>query len=152
MFAPFITLSLPLLGIPLILIFTFTGYFRPERGKTKPNMLALSVVFSLFFMLSTIFAYNLFVVWDFGLFIQSIGFVAWGIGSAMLTAGGFSIIQPIDKSTKDGLYDLTKLPYYPKEEEPESELEPETELSSGEETSEVTETNENTSDESSAAE
>jgi hypothetical protein len=90
-------------------------------------MLALSLVFSLFFLLSCLYAYDLLNVWDNAIFIESIGFAAWGIGSAMLTAGGFSIIQPLDKSKPTALFDLKSLPFYPHEEEPEEELPEETE-------------------------
>ncbi len=121
-FTPFVTLSLPLLGIPLVLISTFMGYLRPERGKAKPNALALSVVFSLFYMLSCIFAYDLFNAWNFSNFIESMGFASWGIGSAILTAGGLSIMQSFEDSVEGDILDLSKLHYPPGEiPEPESE-------------------------------
>ena len=55
-------------------------------------------------------------------------FSAWGIGSAILTAGGFSIVQSYEQSTSPGMLDVSSLHYGPpKEEEVEEEVtEPET--------------------------
>jgi hypothetical protein len=50
-------------------------------------------------------------------------FSAWGIGSSLLTAGGFSIIQSFDQGTSSGMLDVSSLHYGPPKEEPEPVVE-----------------------------
>ncbi len=148
--ATIITLSLPILGLPLLLTLTLIGYLKPEKGKAKPNMLALSVVFAIFYLIITVAMYDLFNDWSFEGFIEALGFSSWGIGSAILTAGGLSILQPHEQSIQGGLLDLDTLHYPPgkiPEPEPEAESEPEaepkadSEVESEEEQPETDETN-----------
>ncbi|TFH11810.1 MAG: hypothetical protein E4H14_00230 [Candidatus Thorarchaeota archaeon] len=118
-FALFIPFMLLLLILPPVMTFLFTGYLRPTRGKAKMTMFSLSVVTGLFFVifanlvsLSTDMLGNLLV------------FSSWGIGSAILTAGGFSIAQSYAQSTSLGMLDVSSLHYGPPKVEPEPEPEP----------------------------
>jgi hypothetical protein len=124
-FALFIPFMLLLLILPPVMTFLFTGYLRPTRGKAKMSMFSFSVVAGLFFVifanvvsLSTDMLGNLLI------------FSSWGIGSAILTAGGFSIVQSYGQSTSPGMLDVSSLHYGPPkaEPEPEPELEPEIEI------------------------
>lgn len=114
---------LALMILPPLMAFLFTGYLRPTRGKAKMSMLSFSVVAALFFVIfanivslnSDILGNNLFV------------FSSWGIGSAILIAGGFSIVQSYEQSTSPGMLDVSSLHYGPPKEDPEPEIEVEPE-------------------------
>ena len=137
---------LGLLVLPPLMVFFFVGYLRPTRGRAKMTMLGPSVFLGVIFViLTSLVAFTPGIEY----FISNIlVFSAWGIGSAILTAGGFSIVQSYDQSTSSGMLDVSSLHYGPpKEEEPEVEEEPEKE-DEPEPVAEVTETPE-TSDESS---
>ncbi|MGY5860465.1 MAG: hypothetical protein RTU63_13930 [Candidatus Thorarchaeota archaeon] len=126
----FATLVFPfvlgVLVLPPIMVFFFTGYLRPTRGKAKMTALSFSVVTGLFFVIFT----NL-VSASTDILGNSLVFSAWGIGSAILTAGGFAIVQSSAQSTSPGMLDVSSLHYGPPKEEeepePEAEVEPEVE-------------------------
>lgn len=106
--------------LPPVMVFLFGGYLRPTRGKAKQTMFGLSVFVAMFYV---IFA-NLVGSDILG---NLITFSAWGIGSAILTAGGFSIVQSYEQSTSSGMLDVSSLHYGPPKDEPEPESEPEVE-------------------------
>ncbi len=96
---------LPLAALPILLVFTLIGYLKPERSRMKPTMLAISTVLALFVLIFSILAPAEF---GGGVFLAS-----WAIGSALLTAGGLSIMQPLDESISPGLLDVSSLHYGP---------------------------------------
>lgn len=104
--------------LPPVMTFLFTGYLRPTRGKAKMTMLGPSVLAGLFFFIIA------FVLSGSSTLIENLlVFSAWGIGSAVLTAGGFSIAQSYEQSTSRGMLDVSSLHYGPpKEEEVEEEV------------------------------
>ena len=146
---------LGLLILPPLMVFFFTGYLRPTRGKAKMTMLGPSVFLGLLYV---ILVYTIILITDMDLILgQPIVFSAWGIGSAILTAGGFSIVQSYKQRTSPGMLDVSSLHYGPpkEEEEPEAEIEvppePVVEAPEGTEATEVAEVAEEpeaTSDES----
>ena len=119
-------LMLGLIALPPIMTFFFIGYLRPTRGKAKMTMLGPSVFLGLIYV---ILAYTVSLNPGVEYFISNLlVFSSWGIGSAVLTAGGFSIVQTYEQSTSPGMLDVSSLHYGPpKEEEPEPEPEPEVE-------------------------
>ncbi|MBN2229132.1 MAG: hypothetical protein JW779_06020 [Candidatus Thorarchaeota archaeon] len=102
-----------LLGLPPLMVFLFTGYLRPSRGKAKMSMLGPSVIAGLFFVI---------ISYQVGSTTTILGdlivFSAWGIGSALLTAGGFSIMASLEKNTSPGIMDISSLHYGPVKETP----------------------------------
>ena len=144
---------LGLLILPPVMVFFFTGYLRPTRGKAKMTMFGFSVFLGVIYV---ILVYTGILVADMNLILgQPIVFAAWGIGSAILTAGGFSIVQSYEQRTSPGMLDVSSLHYGPPKEEPEPEIEisPEPVVESPEgteatEVAEVVEEPEATSDES----
>ncbi len=137
-------LMLGLMILPPIMIFFFTGYLRPTRGKAKMAMLGPSVFLALIYVI---------IAYTASLSVEIIGslliFSSWGIGSAILTAGGFSIVQSYEQSTSPGMLDVSSLHYGPPKEEPEPEPEIEAEPEPVVEEPEVPETD---SDESTTVE
>ena len=117
-------LMLVLIVLPAIMVFFFTGYLRPTRGKAKMTMLGPSVFLGLIFVIIT-FNLSLMPAVEF-IISNALVFSAWGIGSAILIAGGFSIAQSYEQSTSSGIMDVSKLHYGPPKEEPE--IQPETEM------------------------
>ncbi len=104
-----------LMALPLAMVFFFTGYLRPARGKAKRAALGPAMVSALFFVIIT--------------YLMSLGtdmlgnvlyFSAWGIGSSLLTAGGLSILQSEEMGTTRGMLDVSSLHYGPPREEPEA--------------------------------
>ncbi len=104
--------ALALVGGPLLLVFLFTGYIKPVRGKIKSTMFSIAVVVAGLFTIIAFQYHDMNL--DAGIFTA-----AWGIGSAILTAGGFSMFDPIDESTSPGILDVSKLHYGPPVEEVE---------------------------------
>ncbi|MHA1577717.1 MAG: hypothetical protein ACTSU3_10190 [Candidatus Thorarchaeota archaeon] len=94
------------IGAPIILVFFFMGYLKPVRGKSKSMMLSIAVVLSALFAI-VVFQNNV-LDWQAGLFTA-----AWGIGSAILTAGGFSMSPTLEASSTPGMLDVSKLHYGP---------------------------------------
>jgi len=120
---------LVLMILPPLMVFFFTGYLRPARGKAKMTMLGPSVFLGVIFVIVA-----LTVSWNSSNIADMLGnlivFSGWGIGSAVLTAGGLSIAQSYEQSTSPGLLDVSGLHYGPPkdEEEHESEIEAQPEL------------------------
>jgi len=123
-------------GMSILLVFFLIGYFRPEKGKGKSLMLALSVVAG--------FLYILFVD-QFALAVPSAGttlaLACWGLGGSIITAAGFSMMHNLEESYSPGILDTSALHYGPEPEpEPEvveeEEAEPEAESAAEEETTE----------------
>ncbi|MGY5872302.1 MAG: hypothetical protein RTV72_08665 [Candidatus Thorarchaeota archaeon] len=118
-------LMIALMILPPVMVFFFIGYLRPTRGKAKMTMLGPSVFLGLLYV---IFIYTVSSTTAVDIIGDPLFFSAWGIGSAILTAGGFSIVQSYEQSTSPGMLDVSSLHYGPpKEEEVEEEVtEPET--------------------------
>ncbi len=122
-------------GSSILLVFLLTGYFRPEKGKGKSLMMALSVIVG--------FLYILFVD-QFALAIPSGGttlaLACWGLGGSIITAAGFAMMHNREESYSPGILDTSALHYGPEPEpEPEEEeTEPEVESAVEEETTEPT--------------
>ena len=127
-----------LLILPPVMIFFFTGYLRPTRGKAKMTMLGPSVFLALIYV---ILAYTVSLSTD--MLGNLLVFSAWGIGCAILTAGGLSIVQSYDESTSPGMLDVSSLHYGPPKIEETPEVEAEADSAA-----EVVEESKNTSDES----
>jgi len=105
-----------LMILPPAMVILFTGYLRPSRGKAKMAMLGPSVIAGLFFVIiANVVSLNTDILGNL------VMFSAWGIGSSLLTAGGFSIIQSFDQGTSLGMLDVSSLHYGPPKEEPEPE-------------------------------
>ena len=105
-----------LMILPPLMVILFTGYLRPSRGKAKMAMLGPSVMAGLFFVIiANVVSLNTDILGNL------IMFSAWGIGSSLLTAGGFSIIQSFDQGTSSGMLDVSSLYYGPPKEESEPE-------------------------------
>lgn len=105
-----------LMILPPLMVLVFTGYLRPSRGKAKMAMLGPSVIAGLFFfIIANVVSLNTDILGNL------VMFSAWGIGSAILTAGGFSIIQSYEAGTSLGMLDVSSLHYGPPKEEPEPE-------------------------------
>ncbi len=105
-----------LMFLPPLMVILFTGYLRPSRGKAKMAMLGPSVMGGLFFVIiASVVSLNTDILGNL------VMFSAWGIGSSLLTAGGFSIIQSFDQGTSLGMLDVSSLHYGPPKEEPEPE-------------------------------
>jgi len=102
--------------LPPVMVFLFGGYLRPTRGKAKQTMFGLSVSVALFFVIFASLVGS-------DILGNLLIFSAWGIGSAILTAGGFSIVQSYEQSTSPGILDVSSLHYGPPKEEPEPEIE-----------------------------
>ncbi|MHA2076448.1 MAG: hypothetical protein ACW99X_02550 [Candidatus Thorarchaeota archaeon] len=121
-----------LVGIPLLLIFFLTGYFRPEKGKAKNTSMSISVVIGFFFVVfAYLFADALYVVLSMSPDNTGFYYTIWGLGGSILTAAGFSIMHTYEESTTPGILDTSALRYAP---EPEPEPEPEAEeVAEGEE-------------------
>ena len=127
-------LMIGLMILPPVMTFFFTGYLRPTRGKAKMTMLGPSVFFGFIFVIfassisaSSDILTSLFAAPGWDIDSTALGellvFSGWGIGSAILTAGGFSIAQSYEQSTSPGMLDVSSLHYGPPEEE-EEEPEP----------------------------
>jgi hypothetical protein len=113
------SLSSVISGMSILMVFLLIGYFRPEKGKGKNLMFGLSVLAGFFFVV--------FVSW----FAESVPAAGnweylsfWGLGGAILTAAGFSMMHNKEESYSPGILDTSALHYGP---EPELEPEPEPE-------------------------
>ena len=103
-----------LLTFPPLMVLLFTGYLRPSRGKAKMSMLGPSVIAALFFVIiSNLVSLNTDILGNL------IFFSGWGIGSSLLVAGGFSIMQALKQSTSPGILDVASLHYGPPKDESE---------------------------------
>jgi hypothetical protein len=136
---PLIALHLlPLVGAPIILTFFLVGYLRPERGRIKVNMLAMSVVVGVLYTI-----YVTILISDLG---GNLYLATWGMGGAIFISGGIAIFPSRDESVTPGIMDVSALHYgIEPEPEPEPESEPEVpaEPEAGAETpSEASETSE----------
>jgi hypothetical protein len=124
-----------LAGGPLVMVFFLVGYFKPKRGRIKVNMLSLAIVIGVL--------YTIYVIVPFG---SDLIYATWGMGGAILLAGGFSMLDPMEVSVSPGIMQVSDLKYKP-EPEPESEiaadaeaeLEAATEPAATEESTETTE-------------
>ena len=95
-----------IIGAPILLVFFYMGYLKPVRGKSKSMMLSIAVVISALFAIVVFQEHAL--DWQAGLFAS-----AWGIGSAILTAGGFSMSPTLEQSSTPGILDVSALHYGP---------------------------------------
>lgn len=118
-------------GIPILLVFLLTGYFRPEKGKAKNTMMSFSVVAGFFFVVFTyFFADALYVVLSMAGDNTGFYYSIWGLGGSILTAAGFSIMHTKEESTSPGILDTSALHYAPEPEpEPEADETEEAEVS-----------------------
>jgi hypothetical protein len=100
-----------LAGGPLVMVFFLVGYFKPKRGRIKVNMLSIAIVIGVL--------YTIYVMVPFG---SDLIYASWGMGGAILLAGGFSMLDPMEVSVTPGIMEVSDLKYMP---EPEPEPEPE---------------------------
>ncbi|MFW9806666.1 MAG: hypothetical protein ACFFFK_08060 [Candidatus Thorarchaeota archaeon] len=126
------SLSSLISGMTILLVFLMIGYFRPEKGKGKNLMFALTVLAGFFFVV--------FVSW----FAESVPTAGgweylsfWGLGGSILTAAGFSMMHNFEESYSPGIMDTSALHYGP-EPELEPEPEPKAEVAAEDETPEST--------------
>jgi hypothetical protein len=122
-------LHLPfLVGGPLVMVFFLIGYFRPKRGRIKVNMLSIAIVIGVL--------YTIYVLVPFG---SDIIYASWGMGGAILLAGGFSMLDPMEVSVTPGIMEVSDYKYKPLP-EPEPESEPEEAAGAESETEAATDT------------
>ena len=107
-------------GMSIILVFFLIGYFRPEKGKGKNLMMALSITVGFFFVVFI----DRFVL-AVPLAGDTLYLSFWGLGGAILTAAGFAMMHNQEESYSPGIMDTSALHYGP---EPELEPEPEAEI------------------------
>lgn len=104
-------------GTSILLVFLLIGYFRPEKGKGKNLMMALSITVGFFFVV---------FIDQFAIAVPAAGttmyLAFWGFGGSILTAAGFSMMHNREESYSPGILDTSALHYGP---EPEPEPEPE---------------------------
>ncbi len=130
---------LPLVGTPIIMVFFLVGYLRPERGRIKVNMLAMSVVVGVLYTI-----YVTILISDLG---GNLYLATWGIGGAIFISGGISIFPSRDESVTPGIMDVSALHYGPEPEpEPEPAAEPEEEAAAPSEAPESPEASEEPAD------
>ncbi len=96
-----------LLGLPIVMVFLFTGYLKPHRGRYRPTVLALSILASLFYFIIASTLRQVGSVTHDSIFLSS-----WVIGGAILIAGAFSEIPPLSESTSPGMLDVSSLQYH----------------------------------------
>ncbi len=121
-FLQLVWLTLP----PLLMVFFFIGYFKPDRSRAKMTMLSMGGVIGMFYVF-------FFLIYSWTL-TDSAFYSSWAIGAAVLVAGGFSMMASYEDSHTLGIMDVSKLSYGPPLEVPEPEPEEETPIA------EVTET------------
>lgn len=107
-------LHFPILaGGPLVMVFFLVGYLKPKRGRIKVNMLSIAIVIGVL--------YTIYVMVPFG---SDLIYATWGMGGAILMAGGFSMLDSMEVSVTPGIMEVSDLKYKPAPEpEPEPELE-----------------------------
>lgn len=119
-------------GMSILMVFLLIGYFRPEKGKGKSLMMALSILMGFFFVV---------FVDQFAMAVPSAGgtwyLSFWGLGGSILTAAGFSMMHNREESYSPGILNTSALHYGP---EPEPEPEPEEEVVAEPEVETATET------------
>ncbi|TXT55653.1 MAG: membrane protein of unknown function [Candidatus Thorarchaeota archaeon] len=99
-----------LLPAPLILIFTFVGYLKPERSRIKPTMLAVSVVIvTMMFITALIMP----ILEGSATFSDALFLTSWGTGAALFIAGGLSVMHSLDESTSLGTLEVDESDYSP---------------------------------------
>ncbi len=130
-------------GMSILLVFFLIGYLRPEKGKGKNLMMALSITIGFFFVV---------FVDRFAVAVPAAGGTLylsfWGIGGAILTAAGFAMMHNQEESYSPGIMDVSALHYGP-EPEPEPEPEEEAAVESEVETAPEPESKEPTTEETS---
>jgi hypothetical protein len=128
-------------GMSILMVFLLIGYFRPEKGKGKNLMMALSILMGFFFVV---------FVDQFALAVPTAGgtwyLSFWGLGGSILTAAGFSMMHNHEESYSPGILDTNALHYGP-EPEPEPEPEEESAVEPEAETAAETESAESTTEE-----
>ncbi|NHJ15067.1 MAG: hypothetical protein EAX95_15400 [Candidatus Thorarchaeota archaeon] len=105
--------SLILLVLPILQIFFFIAYLKPDRSRAKTTMLSIAVIFTFFVI---VFAGTIPEEFYGGLYLAS-----WATGAALVTAGGFSLMHTLEESTTLGILDVGSLHYGPEPTQQESE-------------------------------
>lgn len=107
-----------LFAFPPVVAFFLSGYFIPERSKMKNVSLAIAVFLSLMYFLASFVVYP----WAFG---DAVWYTFWGIGSAVVVAGGAAMLAITSdaEAYTPGIMDVSKLHYGPPPPEPEVEIE-----------------------------
>ncbi len=117
-------------GMSILMVFFLIGYFRPEKGKGKNLMMALSISFGFFYVVFIDrFAFAVPAAGD------TLYLSFWGLGGVILTAAGFAMMHNQEESYSPGIMDTNALHYGP-----EPEPEPEEESASDPEITPVSET------------
>jgi hypothetical protein len=112
-------------GVSILLVFLLIGYLRPEKGKGKNLMMALSILGGFFFIVFVDQFVNALPAAGTTLYLS-----VWGIGGSLLTAAGFSIMHTSEESYSPGIMDVKSLHYGPvpepvEEPIPDAEAKPE---------------------------
>jgi hypothetical protein len=94
-----------LAGGPLVLVFFLVGYLKPKRGRIKVNMLSIAIVVAVL--------YTIYVMGPFG---SDLIYATWGMGGAILLAGGFAMLDPMEVSVSPGIMEVSDLKYKPEPE------------------------------------
>lgn len=111
-----------LAGGPLIMVFFLVGYLKPKRSKIKVNMLSMAIVIGLLYTIYVTILYG-----------SDLIYASWGMGAAILLAGGFSMLDSMEVSVTPGIMEVSDLKYRPEPEDvDESEVEGETPAESAE--------------------
>jgi hypothetical protein len=95
-----------MLLFPVILVVLLFSYMKSSRGRYRPPLLALALLVSLFYVLTASFLPEIAGVNTDWLFLSS-----WGIVSALLVAGGFSIMPSKRDIVSPGILDVASLRY-----------------------------------------
>ncbi|RDE11928.1 MAG: hypothetical protein C4K49_11000 [Candidatus Thorarchaeota archaeon] len=95
-----------LLVLPIVIVFLFTGYLKPRRGRYRPTVLALSIFASLFYFIIASTLPQVGSVAHDSVFLSF-----WVIGGAILIAGAFSEMPSLAESTSPGMLDVSSLQY-----------------------------------------
>jgi len=101
--------STVLMILPLLQIFFFIGYLKPDRSRAKATMLAIAVSISI---ILAIFTMSIPEQYNGGFYLA-----VWATGAALIVAGGFSIMHSIDEASTPGILDVSSLHYGPPPEE-----------------------------------
>jgi hypothetical protein len=109
--------SMVLMILPILQVFFFIGYLKPDRGRAKATMLAIAVSLSI---ILAVFTLAIPEQYNGGFYLA-----VWATGAALIVAGGFSIMHPIDEASTPGILDVSSLHYGPPPDEEEEVVEAE---------------------------
>lgn len=103
LFTTYLPSSFILMILPILQVFFFVGYLRPDKGRTKTTMLSMAVIVTFFVV---IFASAIPTELYGGFYLAS-----WATGATLITAGGFSIMQSLEEGKTLDILDIRSLHY-----------------------------------------